>query len=76
MKCNLFLNKHFRAGSRNETYDTQGAAHILRLAAGLGTGRSSAFGITRNIQQLGGNLTATSDRESTAYTVQVTRDKV
>ncbi|XP_033214004.1 cytochrome b-c1 complex subunit 2, mitochondrial [Belonocnema kinseyi] len=66
----------FKAGSRNETYETQGTSHLLRIAAGLGTSRSSAFGITRNVQQLGGNLTATSDRESIAYTVQVTRDKV
>lgn len=66
----------FRAGSRNETYDTQGIAHHLRIAAGLGTKRSSAFGITRNIQQLGGNLTATTDRESIAYTLQITKDHV
>ncbi|XP_012271872.1 cytochrome b-c1 complex subunit 2, mitochondrial [Orussus abietinus] len=66
----------FKAGSRNETYDTQGTAHLLRVAAGLSSKRSSNFGITRNIQQLGGNLTAVSDRESIAYTLQVTRDHV
>ncbi|XP_014477322.1 PREDICTED: cytochrome b-c1 complex subunit 2, mitochondrial isoform X2 [Dinoponera quadriceps] len=66
----------FRAGSRNETYDTQGITHHLRVFAGLSTCRSTVFGITRNIQQLGGNLTATSDRESITYTVQVTRDKL
>lgn len=65
-----------RAGSRNETYDTQGINHLLRLCAGLTTSRSSTFGITRNIQQLGGNLTAVSDRETIAYTLQVTRDKL
>ncbi|EFN83794.1 Cytochrome b-c1 complex subunit 2, mitochondrial [Harpegnathos saltator] len=66
----------FRAGSRNETYETQGVAHHLRICAGLSTCRSSVFGITRNIQQLGGNLTATTDRESIAYTLQITRDKL
>lgn len=66
----------FRAGSRNETYSTQGIAHHLRIYAGLSTCRSSTFGITRNIQQLGGNLTATTDRESIAYTLQITRDKL
>ncbi|XP_020278498.1 cytochrome b-c1 complex subunit 2, mitochondrial [Pseudomyrmex gracilis] len=66
----------FRAGSRNETYDTQGTAHHLRIAAGLTTSRSTTFGITRNIQQLGGNLTATTDRESIAYTLQVTRNNL
>ncbi|KAH0541212.1 cytochrome b-c1 complex subunit 2, mitochondrial [Cotesia glomerata] len=64
----------FKAGPRNETYDTQGISHLLRLAAGLTTSRGTAFGITRNIQQLGGNIFATSDRESTAYTLQVTRN--
>ncbi|XP_011639291.1 cytochrome b-c1 complex subunit 2, mitochondrial isoform X1 [Pogonomyrmex barbatus] len=66
----------FRAGSRNETYDTQGTAHHLRIAAGLSTCRSTCFGITRNIQQLGGNLTATTDRESIAYTLQITRNNL
>ncbi|KYQ46670.1 Cytochrome b-c1 complex subunit 2, mitochondrial [Trachymyrmex zeteki] len=66
----------FRAGSRNETYDTQGTAHHIRIAAGLSTCRSTYFGITRNIQQLGGNLTATTDRESIAYTLQITRNNL
>ncbi|KAL0118008.1 hypothetical protein PUN28_008998 [Cardiocondyla obscurior] len=66
----------FRAGSRNETYDTQGTAHHIRIAAGLTTCRSSYFGITRNIQQLGGNLIATTDRESIAYTLQITRNNL
>ncbi|XP_043281143.1 cytochrome b-c1 complex subunit 2, mitochondrial [Venturia canescens] len=65
-----------RAGSRNETYDTQGINHLLRLSAGLTTSRASYFGITRNLQQLGGNLTATADRETISYTLQVTRDKL
>ncbi|KAL2732977.1 hypothetical protein V1477_015218 [Vespula maculifrons] len=66
----------FRAGPRNETYHTQGISHHLRIAAGLTTCRSSYFGITRNIQQLGGNIIATSDRESIAYTLQVTRNNL
>ncbi|KZC05705.1 PREDICTED: cytochrome b-c1 complex subunit 2, mitochondrial [Dufourea novaeangliae] len=66
----------FRAGSRNETYDTQGVTHTLRIAAGLSTSCSSGFAITRNIQQLGGNLTAIVDRESIAYTLQITRNNL
>ncbi|KAK1129669.1 hypothetical protein K0M31_019383 [Melipona bicolor] len=66
----------FRAGSRNETYDTQGIAHHLRIAAGLGTSVASAFAITRNIQQRGGNLITTLDRESIAYTLQITRNNL
>lgn len=75
--CNISLVHEYliyRAGSRNETYDTQGIAHHLRIAAGLGTSVSSAFAITRNIQQRGGNLITTLDRESIAYTLQITRN--
>ncbi|XP_078033784.1 ubiquinol-cytochrome c reductase core protein 2 [Augochlora pura] len=66
----------FRAGSRNESYDTQGLAHHLRNATGLSTACASGFAITRNIQQMGGTLTATGDRESIAYTLQVTRNNL
>lgn len=72
----ISVDFEFRAGSRNETYDTQGTAHHVRIAAGLSTCRSTCFGITRNIQQLGGNLTATTDRESIAYTLQITRNNL
>lgn len=66
----------FSAGARNETYETQGAAHLLRIAAGLSTKKATGFGITRSVQQLGGNLTVTSDRETIAYTIEVTRDNL
>ncbi|XP_017885018.1 cytochrome b-c1 complex subunit 2, mitochondrial [Ceratina calcarata] len=66
----------FRAGSRNETHDTQGTAHYLRICAGLSTSNASAFAITRNIQQLGGNLVTTQDRETIAYTLQITRNNL
>ncbi|OAD60744.1 Cytochrome b-c1 complex subunit 2, mitochondrial, partial [Eufriesea mexicana] len=66
----------FRAGSRNETYDTQGLTHYLRTATGLSTSSASAFVITRNIQQLGGNLITTIDRESIAYTLQITKNNL
>ena len=60
-----------KAGSRNETYENTGISHALRIAAGLATKKSSAFNITRNLQQLGANLTCTQGREHTLYTVQV-----
>jgi len=63
-----------KAGSRNETYDNAGLAHTLRIAAGLATKNNSAFGITRNLQQLGASMTCTQGREHTLYTVQTTRD--
>jgi len=64
-----------KSGSRNETYETTGASHALRVAAGLGTKNNSAFGLTRNIQQLGASLVCTQGREHTMYTIQATRDQ-
>ncbi|KAH8366079.1 hypothetical protein KR093_008896 [Drosophila rubida] len=65
-----------RAGSRNESYDTLGTSHLLRLAGSLSTERSSAFAIARHIQQIGGTLTAWGDREFVGYTVETTSDNV
>lgn len=65
-----------RAGSRNETPDNLGAAHVLRIAAGLSTSSNSQFAIVRNIQEVGANLTATSDREAILYTLEGTRSGV
>lgn len=74
MKRNFIFNIFFAysAGSRNETYDTQGASHMLRVAGGLTNKNTSGFLVTRNIQQKGGALTVTSDREVVAYTVETT----
>lgn len=47
---------------------------MLRIAAGLSTKNATALGITRNIQQVGGTLSVTSDREIIAYTIEVTRN--
>ncbi|XP_050514717.1 cytochrome b-c1 complex subunit 2, mitochondrial isoform X1 [Diabrotica virgifera virgifera] len=66
----------FRAGSRNEKADNLGATHIVRTAAGLSTKNASQFAIIRNIQQVGANLTATSDRETISYTLEGTRSAV
>uniref|UniRef100_A0A182QP28 Peptidase M16 N-terminal domain-containing protein n=1 Tax=Anopheles farauti TaxID=69004 RepID=A0A182QP28_9DIPT len=66
----------YRAGSRNETADSLGAAHVLRAAGGLSTKTATTFGITRNIQQAGGSLTTTADREVVAYSVAVTKDQL
>lgn len=53
-----------------------GAAHVLRIAAGLSTRNSSHFSIVRNLQQVGATLTASSDREVVAYTLEGTRRAV
>lgn len=65
-----------RAGSRYETDDTQGVVHMLRIAAGLGTGGASQVGLTRSIEQAGGNLSCTSGREYISYTVESTRNQI
>lgn len=65
-----------RAGSRNETSDNLGVTHVLRVAAGLSTKNASQFAITRNIQQVGASLTATSDRETISYTLEGTRNAI
>eukprot|EP00092_Neocalanus_flemingeri_P004105 GFUD01004417.1.p1 GENE.GFUD01004417.1~~GFUD01004417.1.p1 ORF type:complete len:447 (-),score=104.56 GFUD01004417.1:452-1792(-) len=64
-----------KAGSRNETYDNAGISHSLRIAAGLATKNNSAFGICRNLQQVGSSMVCTQGREHTLYTVQATRDQ-
>ncbi|XP_019870660.1 cytochrome b-c1 complex subunit 2, mitochondrial [Aethina tumida] len=65
-----------RAGSRNETADNLGVTHLLRNCAGLSTKNVSQFLITRNIQQVGASLTATSDRETISYTLEGTKSAV
>ncbi|XP_044734928.1 cytochrome b-c1 complex subunit 2, mitochondrial [Chrysoperla carnea] len=66
----------FKAGSRYESPEEAGLAHALRIAAGLTTAGASKLAITRTLQKLGANLTATSDRESITYTLEGTRDAV
>merc|ERR1712029_1122609 len=58
-----------KAGSRNETYDNLGVSHALRVASGLAT-KNTAFGMVRNLQQVGGNMSCTQGREHTLYAVQ------
>lgn len=66
----------FRAGARNEEYENLGASHLLRLSAGLSTKNATGFAITRNLQQIGGRLIATSDRELVSFTIETTADKL
>jgi len=66
----------FRAGARHETPDSLGAVHVLRVCAGLSTRNASQFAITRNIQQVGANLTCATDRETISYTLEGTRPAI
>ncbi|GAB6020272.1 Cytochrome b-c1 complex subunit 2, mitochondrial [Chamberlinius hualienensis] len=66
----------FKAGSRYETGDNLGVSHVLRNCAGLTTEGATTIGITRNIQQVGGSLSATSTREHVIYNLECVRDNV
>ena len=63
-----------RAGARLEQPGQLGITHALRVAAGLSTTRSTTFGITRNIDYLGGSLTTSSTREDLIYVAECNRD--
>jgi len=63
-----------KAGSRNEGHDNAGVSHALRVASGLATKKNTAFGIVRNLQQVGGSMSCTQGREHTLFAVQSTRD--
>lgn len=49
---------------------------MLRAAAGLTNKSSTAFGIMRNLQQVGSSLSVTSDRELIEYNVVLTRNNL
>lgn len=63
-----------RAGSRYETYDNAGISHVLRATAGLTNKKSTVFGVTRNLQQVGASIACESDRETIAYSLQLRRE--
>ncbi|XP_026285734.1 cytochrome b-c1 complex subunit 2, mitochondrial [Frankliniella occidentalis] len=59
-----------KAGSRYETADNIGVAHVLRSACGLTTKSTSTFAVTRLIQERGANLWAVNDRDSISYILE------
>merc|ERR1712110_182852 len=65
-----------KAGSRFETYDTLGTSHALVNSVGLATKRHTAFGVTRNVQQMGTQLAAKKGREYLTFSSQVLTSKV
>merc|ERR1740128_1121001 len=46
----------------------------IRVASGMATSKNTAFGICRNLQQVGGSMSCTRGREHTMFSVQTTRD--
>lgn len=53
-----------------------GATHVIRASAGLTNKKSTSFGVTRNIQQTGGSLSCSTDREVIEYNLELTRDQL
>ncbi len=65
-----------RSASRFETYETLGAAHALRMAAGLGTKRFTQLSITKTLQQAGTGLKVNQGREHIFYAAQMQKSVV
>ncbi|CAG2104811.1 unnamed protein product [Medioppia subpectinata] len=59
-----------RAGARYEPQDQLGLSHTLRSMAGFSTKDSTVFGITRNIEYVGGSLTALTTRDDVIYVLE------
>jgi predicted Zn-dependent peptidase len=64
------------AGTRNETADVNGVAHLLEHMAFKGTTSRSATAIAEEIEAVGGHLNAYTGRESTVYYAKVLKDDV
>ncbi len=58
-------------GTRNETLEVNGVAHLLEHMAFKGTARRSARAIAEEIEAVGGHLNAWTGRETTAYYARV-----
>lgn len=65
----------YNAGSRREDHVNRGITHYMRTLAMMSSKKATGFGIARNIQQIGGNLTCTTTREQMIYSVEFLRDK-
>lgn len=70
------LGVWIKSGSRNETEDEHGIAHLLEHMAFKGTSRRSARDIAEEIENVGGELNAATSTETTSYYARVLRDDV
>ncbi len=61
------LGAWVNVGTRHETKDVNGVAHMLEHMAFKGTSRRSARAIAEEIESVGGHLNAYTSREFTAY---------
>ncbi len=65
-----------KSGSRNETEEEHGIAHLLEHMAFKGTARRSARDIAEEIEDVGGELNAATSTETTSYYARVLKDHV
>ncbi|ARM87319.1 Zn-dependent peptidase M16 family protein [Rhizobium sp. CIAT894] len=70
------LGVWIKSGSRNETEDEHGIAHLLEHMAFKGTGRRSARQIAEEIEDVGGEVNAATSTETTSYYARVLKDHV
>lgn len=70
------LGVWIKSGSRNETLEEHGIAHLLEHMAFKGTARRSARDIAEQIEDVGGELNAATSTETTSYYARVLKDHV
>lgn len=65
-----------KAGSRDETDEEHGIAHLLEHMAFKGTGKRTARQIAEEIENVGGEVNASTSTETTAFYARVLKDDV
>ncbi|MBB3133836.1 putative Zn-dependent peptidase [Rhizobium pisi] len=70
------LGVWIKSGSRNETADEHGIAHLLEHMAFKGTARRTARQIAEEIEDVGGEVNAATSTETTSYYARVLKDHV
>lgn len=70
------LGVWIKSGSRNETQEEHGIAHLLEHMAFKGTARRTARQIAEEIENVGGEVNAATSTETTSYYARVLKDHV
>ncbi len=70
------LGVWIKSGSRNETPEEHGIAHLLEHMAFKGTARRTARQIAEEIENVGGEVNAATSTETTSYYARVLKDHV
>ncbi|AZN72791.1 insulinase family protein [Georhizobium profundi] len=70
------LGVWIKAGSRNETENQHGIAHLLEHMAFKGTARRTARQIAEQIENVGGEVNASTSVETTAYYARILKNDV